>query len=102
LERHRILWGYKSGAIGFTTLNKQGSNRFFKQFLDFHAGPVSVLAWSSKFMNVVVSGGEDGLVNLWNVNSGRCIKSLRTGKKSLSIVLEIVFYFLTSLFSDNV
>ncbi|GBB95240.1 hypothetical protein RclHR1_00250038 [Rhizophagus clarus] len=77
VDRHRILWGYKSGAIGLTVLNKQGSNRFFKQFLDFHAGPVSVLAWSNKFTSTVVSGGEDGLIFLWDVNSGRCIKSLR-------------------------
>jgi len=80
-KRHRILWGYRSGAIGLTTLNKQGLNRFFKQFLDFHAGPVSILAWSNQFTNIVVSGGEDGLVNLWDINSGRCIKSLHTGKK---------------------
>ncbi|CAI2171106.1 8421_t:CDS:10 [Funneliformis geosporum] len=78
IDRYRILWGYKSGAVGLTTLNKQGLNRFFKQFLDFHAGPVSVFAWSNQLTNTVVSGGEDGLVNLWDINSGRCIESLHT------------------------
>ncbi|CAG8573692.1 10788_t:CDS:10 [Funneliformis caledonium] len=78
IDRHRILWGYRSGAVGLTTLNKHGLNRFFKQFLDFHAGPVSSLAWSNQLTNIVASGGEDGLVNLWDVNSGRCIESLHT------------------------
>src|SRR4051794_8615676 len=90
-KRHRILWGYRSGAIGLTNLNKQGSTRFFKQFLDFHAGPVSILAWSKEFTNSVVSGGEDGLVNLWDVNSGRCIKSLHTGKNYFYYLRNCLF-----------
>ncbi|OZJ03953.1 hypothetical protein BZG36_02944 [Bifiguratus adelaidae] len=77
IDSHRILWGYNTGYIALTTRTRHSNNRSLKQFADFHNGPVSALAWSESFQDIVLSGGVDGITKLWDVATGRCIRNLQ-------------------------
>ncbi|RUP48184.1 hypothetical protein BC936DRAFT_144860 [Jimgerdemannia flammicorona] len=88
IDDHRIFWGHKSGYVALTTRFKTSAARQIKRFTSFHEGSVTALAWSVSVQNVVVSGGDDGFVKVWDVHTGRCIREL-TGALAKITSLEI-------------
>jgi len=50
-----------------------------------HGGPITSVALSEKF-NFAVSGGLDGVIILWNAETGDIIKNIVGHKKSISSV----------------
>lgn len=79
VDKDRILWGFDAGFITLSIRTKSSgaftSNRL-KTFSDFHQGAVRVLALPSHLQDVVLSGGEDGQVKIWDVFSTSCAWTL--------------------------
>lgn len=75
VDKDRILWGFDAGFITLSIRTKSSgavtSNRL-KTFSDFHQGAVRVLALPSHLQDVVLSGGEDGQVKIWDIFSTAC------------------------------
>lgn len=76
VDRDRILWGFTQGFITLSTRTKTIASRL-KVFSDFHQGSVTVLALPAYLQEVVLSGGEDGLVKIWDVMTNSCAWNLR-------------------------
>jgi WD40 repeat protein len=76
MDGHQIIWGHYDGYITITTRTISTSGRQLKRFIDIHEGPVTALTTSSTLHNVVLSGGQDGIVKIWDIASGRCVGNL--------------------------
>lgn len=76
MDGHQIIWGHYDGYITITTRTISTSGRQLRRFIDIHEGPVTALTTSSTLHNVVLSGGQDGIVKIWDIASGRCVGNL--------------------------
>jgi WD40 repeat protein len=76
MDGHQIIWGHFDGYITITSRTISTSGRQLKRFTDFHEGPVTAVTTSSTLHNVVLSGGQDGLIKIWDIASGRCVGNL--------------------------
>ncbi|CAJ0749431.1 16200_t:CDS:10 [Entrophospora sp. SA101] len=83
VDRNQILWGYETGEIGITFMNRNASERYYKKLYDYgsRSGCVTSLARDRKYDNIVVSGSSDGVVKLWDTGKLMCTKNFRTSKK---------------------
>lgn len=78
--------------------------RQFKIFSDFHQGAVKVLCLPSFVSDIVLSGGDDNLIKIWNTSTGSSIKNLYGNtKKRFDIytnckVIHFLFLFLSLYF----
>ncbi|CAJ0823910.1 16506_t:CDS:10 [Entrophospora sp. SA101] len=80
VDRNQILWGYETGEIGITFMNRNASERYYKKLYDYgsRSGCVTSLARDRKYDNIVVSGSSDGVVKLWDTGKLMCTKNFRT------------------------
>ncbi|KAG2202240.1 hypothetical protein INT47_002159 [Mucor saturninus] len=76
VDKDRILWGFGQGFITLSTRTKTIASRL-KVFSDFHQGAVTVLSLPAYLQEVVLSGGEDGQVKIWDVVTNSCAWNLR-------------------------
>ncbi|KAI9308954.1 WD40-repeat-containing domain protein [Cunninghamella echinulata] len=76
MDGNRILWGFSSGFITMNIRAKTLVRRQFKIFSDFHQGAVKVLCLPSFVPDIVLSGGDDNLIKIWNTSTGSSIKNL--------------------------
>ncbi|RKP08995.1 WD40-repeat-containing domain protein [Thamnocephalis sphaerospora] len=76
-QRGRILWGYRTGTVALTQLDRGTATRRYWMLHDSHAGAVSCLAWSPAMNNMVASGGVDGTVRIWDTATRACTALLR-------------------------
>lgn len=81
VDRDRILWGFEHGYITLSTRTKTIASRL-KVFSDFHQGAVTVLALPSHLQDVVLSGGQDGQVKIWDVVTNSCAWNLQPASSS--------------------
>ncbi|KAJ3299766.1 hypothetical protein HK104_007220, partial [Borealophlyctis nickersoniae] len=81
----KIAVGYLSGDVAIIT-NFRDKNSVLKRFVGFHTGPVTALAWSPNLVGVLVSGGADGLVKVWDVATNRCVRNLTGAGEPISRV----------------
>ncbi|KAI9478261.1 MAG: quinon protein alcohol dehydrogenase-like superfamily [Benjaminiella poitrasii] len=70
MDKDRILWGFAPGYVTLSTRTKSTSR--LKVFSDFHQSPVSVLALPQHVQDIVLSGAEDGTVNVWDAFTSSC------------------------------
>ncbi|KAI8098608.1 WD40-repeat-containing domain protein [Halteromyces radiatus] len=87
MDSNRVLWGFSPGYITMTTRAKTLVRRQLKVFSDFHQGAVRVLCMPPFAPDIVLSGGDDGMVKIWNVNTGLSISDLY-GSTSSPTALE--------------
>ncbi|KAG0241598.1 hypothetical protein BGX31_001031 [Mortierella sp. GBA43] len=78
IDRHRVIWGLSNGQVAITTLTHTGSGQTFQTFAGFHHGPVSCIKLVRDHLEFVLTGGVDGIVRLWNVETGRCVREFET------------------------
>ncbi|CAO3577746.1 unnamed protein product [Absidia cylindrospora] len=76
MDSNRVLWGFSPGYITMTTRAKTLVRRQLKVFSDFHQGAVRVLCLPSFVPDVVLSGGDDGMVKIWNASTGLSLTDL--------------------------
>lgn len=87
MDASRILWGSLSGYITLTTRTQTASR--LKVFSDFHHGPVTVLNLPKTVQDVVLSGGQDGNVKIWDVLSTSCVYTLYPASASARLPTSI-------------
>jgi WD40 repeat protein len=76
MDSHQIIWGHFDGHITITTRTMSTSGRQLKRFMDWHEGPVTAVTTSSSLHNAVLSGGQDGVVKVWDIGTGYCVGDL--------------------------
>ncbi|ORZ25409.1 quinon protein alcohol dehydrogenase-like superfamily [Absidia repens] len=76
MDSNRVLWGFSPGYITMTTRAKTLVRRQLKVFSDFHQGAVRVLCLPSFVPDVVLSGGDDGMVKIWDASTGLSLTDL--------------------------
>ncbi|KAG2179693.1 hypothetical protein INT44_006541 [Umbelopsis vinacea] len=86
MDGHQIIWGHFDGYVTITTRTISTSGRQLKRFSDFHEGPVTAVTTSSTLHNVVLSGGQDGIVKIWDIASGRCVGNLLGARSAVTKV----------------
>ncbi|KAJ3157193.1 hypothetical protein HDU89_002605 [Geranomyces variabilis] len=84
LDRHRIAVGSTSGGVALVKDFKDRSNYSTDRFAGFHIGAVTCLAWVPTVPHLVISGGADGLVKVWDTRTFTCVRTL-TGPGNASI-----------------
>ncbi len=90
----RILWGFRNGNVAVTTAsramdhNRTSAARLVRcRFEDYHEGAVECVAWATGGQGsaLLVSGGVDGRVKLWGVETAQ-LKCLWTSNQRPSLV----------------
>ncbi|KAI8077295.1 quinon protein alcohol dehydrogenase-like superfamily [Gilbertella persicaria] len=84
IEKDRILWGFDAGYITLST-----SKKGLIVFSDFHQGPVSLLCLPKQTHDVVISGGLDGTVKLWDVATTSCAWTFSSSKTPTCIKTSV-------------
>ncbi|KAJ3097333.1 hypothetical protein HDU97_004944 [Phlyctochytrium planicorne] len=74
VDKNRLFAGYLNGGMGMASnvLSKNSATQI-RTFDGFHHGPVTRVGCVSSQPNVVLSGGVDGEVRIWNVSSGKSV-----------------------------
>ncbi|ORX58016.1 WD40 repeat-like protein [Hesseltinella vesiculosa] len=87
MDSHRIFWGLTSGYLNMTVRGKNLSRHQLKSFSDFHQGPISALCLPKLAHDIVLSGGDDGMIRIWHIPSLTSIEQLY-GSTSRTTCLE--------------
>ncbi|KAI8996793.1 quinon protein alcohol dehydrogenase-like superfamily [Pilobolus umbonatus] len=71
MDGERVLWGHESGSITLCIRKKSNGNPHnkFKVFSGFHLGPVTLLSFPKLVSDVVVSGGVDRTIKIWDITT---------------------------------
>lgn len=79
VDNHRIAIAQPGGAVAvITNFKDKISNRVFRVLEGgFHHLSAGVLEWVPGVTNILISGGEDGDVLVWDTGSSRCIGILK-------------------------
>ncbi|KAJ3307669.1 hypothetical protein HDU76_004448 [Blyttiomyces sp. JEL0837] len=90
VEKSRIAVGHLNGGVSIVTnfFSQKSQSYNLRHFIGFHAGPVTKLAWIPNYINVLVSGGQDGQVRMWDVSTLRCVR-IGVGNESPITALTI-------------
>ncbi|KAI9101005.1 WD40-repeat-containing domain protein [Phlyctochytrium arcticum] len=76
-ESNRVAVGFLTGGISIIKDFATRPSPDIVRLAGFHMGPVSAICWHTLNPQIVLSGGNDGCVKVWNVASGICIRTLR-------------------------
>ncbi|KAJ3077370.1 hypothetical protein HDU98_000020 [Podochytrium sp. JEL0797] len=76
VDRSRIIAGHISGGITMVTqfISKSSLNHVMNHFVGFHNGPVTAMASLPNTPGLIISGGADGCIRIWDVASFRCLR----------------------------
>ncbi|ORX91275.1 WD40 repeat-like protein [Basidiobolus meristosporus CBS 931.73] len=89
LDSNRIIWGFMSGHVAVTTLNKGATSHRLKTMRSFHNGPVTCLQRDPLIPNIILSGSEDRQVMMWDHETGDCIKVFTGASETL---VDLIFH----------
>ncbi|KAJ3099822.1 hypothetical protein HDU97_002748 [Phlyctochytrium planicorne] len=74
IDKNRLFAGYLNGGMVMaSSVLSRNSATQMRTFDGFHHGPVTRVGCVPSQPNVVLSGGVDGEVRIWNVSSGRSV-----------------------------
>ncbi|KAI9342344.1 hypothetical protein BDR26DRAFT_859638 [Obelidium mucronatum] len=76
MEKTRIIAGHLSGRITMVTqfISKTSTNHVLNHFAGFHDGPVTALSALVNTPNIIISGGADGCIRIWDTASLECLR----------------------------
>ncbi|ORY45465.1 WD40 repeat-like protein [Rhizoclosmatium globosum] len=76
IEKSRIIAGHLSGRITMVTqfISKPSMNHSINHFVGFHEGPVTALAVLPNTPGLIISGGSDGRIRIWDVSTFQCLR----------------------------
>ncbi|KAJ3082248.1 hypothetical protein HK100_009716, partial [Physocladia obscura] len=76
IERSRVIAGHLSGQITTVTQfrAKASSSHTINHFFGFHNGPVTALASLINTPTIIVSGGADGCIRIWDTVTLQCLR----------------------------
>ncbi|KAI8806629.1 WD40-repeat-containing domain protein [Cladochytrium replicatum] len=86
MDKFRILAGFGSGEMVMITdfLDRGPSRYTLKRFTSHHNRSVNCFACKPKYVEVVLSGSEDGTVKVWDFTTLLCVRTLGTGAVTIN------------------
>ncbi|KAI8609524.1 hypothetical protein BC830DRAFT_1085424 [Chytriomyces sp. MP71] len=89
MERTRLVAGHLSGRVSMVTqfISRATPHHSMNHSAGFHNGSVSVLATLPNIPGIILSGGADGLILVWEVSTFQCLRKFvgnTTGIKFIS------------------